>query len=374
MCKSYRIKLYPNNIQKQELLKYAGACRFVYNYFLDRKKTEYLKNSKNIPYNKLSKELVVLRHNTSWLKNIPFVPLQQSLRNLDTAYNKFFRKQAKFPKFKRKYSRQSIRKINGWHIKNNKIVFSKELHLKFRGRITENPVGTLTISRNAIGEWFASVMEDIEVKKVKLKGNIGIDLGIKDLAITSDGDKYKNCKPLKSNLKQLRKKSKILSKKKKGSNRRKKARFELAILHNKISNIRNNHLHHTSKAIVSKNHAIIALEDLAVINMMKNRKLSQAISDVGWAELVRQITYKQSWIGGKVIKINRFFPSSKTCSKCGFVLDSLPLNIREWQCPKCKAKHDRDVNAGKNILSQALKTAKNILKQGVAELPRVESR
>lgn len=345
----YKVKLYPNKTQEQTFLKYCGATRFVYNYFLDRKKTEYLNTGKNLTYCQLSKELTKLRKETDWMKEVQFQPLQQSLRQLDVAYNRFFRKQSKFPNFKKKNGKQSVKKVQGWRVQENKIVFAKDFAIKFRGNIPKKGEGTLTISRNACGQWFASMLGNKEIEQPALNGCLGIDLGLNHLAVTSDGGKFKNNRTLKNKLKKLKDRSRTLSKKSKGSNRRKKAKQELAILHNKIENIRKNHLHHVSKAIVSKNHAVIALEDLSVLNMMKNRRLSRSINDAGWGELIRQITYKQKWIGGKTIKINRFFPSSKNCSSCGFILENLSLSEREWDCPKCKAKHDRDLNAAINI-------------------------
>lgn len=351
--RGYKVKLYPNKEQEQQLLKIAGACRFIYNYFLDRKKTEYLQNGKNLTYNMLSRELTQLRKEIKWLSDVQAVPLQQSLRNLDVAYNKFFSGQNKFPKFHTKKSKQSIRKVNGWSIKDNKIVLQRGVSIRFRGNFPLEAQGTLTITRDSVGDWYAATIGYEEVKQPKLKGAIGIDLGLTHIAITSNGKKFDNPRVLKGLLRQLQVASKALSRTKKGSKTRQKKRIVLAKLHRKVERVRKNGLHHISKAIVSKNHAIIAVEDLAVKNMMKNRKLSRAIGDVSWNELLRQITYKQEWNGGQVVKIGRFFPSSKTCFSCNFIIDKLPLNIREWECPKCNSILDRDINAAQMILKQA---------------------
>lgn len=353
LYRGYKVKLYPNKEQEQELLKIAGACRFVYNYFLDLKKNTYITEKKNLGYSQLSKRLTVLRKNTEWMKEVQYQPLQQSLRILDVAYNNFFRGNAKFPNFKRKYGKQSFRKVDGWNVDNNRIKIHKGLSIKFRGAFPENREGTLTISRDGCGNWYASTLAKINIENRKLIGGIGLDMGLKSLVVTSDGEKYDNPRVLGGLLKRIKSCSKSLSRTQKGSANRSKRRIELARTYRKVERVKKNGLHHVSRAIVDKNHAMIAIENLAIQNMIKNRKLSSTISDASWGDLIRQITYKQEWIGGKVVKINRFFPSSKTCSNCYFVLQTLPLSIREWTCPKCKVTHDRDVNAAKMILKQA---------------------
>jgi len=354
MIRGYKIKIYPNNEQKQILLKNIGSCRFVYNHFLALKKQTYLETGKNITYNVMSKELTKLRKEIDWLQEAQFQPLQQSLRNLDVAYNRFFRKQAKFPVFKKKNKKNTMKKVNGWNIAGNKIKIMKNAEIRFRGVFPQNREGTLTITKDSAGGWWASTLGEKKCKQTKLKKSaLGVDLGLETLATTSDGNKYENIRSLGKILERIKFASKSLSKKKKGSVRREKARMILARLYRKASFIRINHLHHISKKIVSKNHAMIALEDLAVANMMKNRRLSRSIGDAGWGELVRQIKYKQEWKGGSVVQIGRFFPSSKTCSVCNFIVDTLPMSVRKWTCGKCNTKHDRDINASVMIAKQA---------------------
>jgi len=348
IIRGYKVKIYPNKTQEQFLLQQIGACRFIYNYFLNKKKTAYLETGKNITYLEMSRELTKLRNETEWLSVFQHQPLQQSLRLLDVAFNRFFRKQAKFPNFHKKQDKQTIRKVTGWSIKGNKIFISNNMSIRFRGTFPTRREGTLTISRDN-GGWWASTLAKETRKTPKLKGAIGVDVGLNHLAITSDGQKYENERSLKNLLAQIRVASKDLSRKKKGSANRLKAKKRLAQIHLKVANKRKNHLHHVSKSIVSKNHAMIVLEDLSVKNMMGNRRLSRSIADASWGALIKMLSYKQEWNGGEIVKIDRFFPSSKTCSSCGFIVDKLPLSTRNWECPKCKTNHDRDINASINI-------------------------
>lgn len=351
----YKVKLYPNKTQQKRLVETMGACRFVYNHFLAEKQRLYKEQGKNLTLSEMSKRLTILRRETDWLAEIQIRPLQQSLRALNVAYGKFFRKEAGFPAFKKKRGKNSFRKIYGWVIDGKKITIERGLSVSFRGRFPEKAWGTLTISRDGTGNFWASCSVPVARKESKLKKSvIGLDFGIETLVATSDGEKYKNLRSLEKTLGQIKSASRSLSKKQKGSVRREKARLKLARLYQKLRNRRDNYLHHVSKAIVDKNHVIIAAEDLNTAGMMKNRKLSRAIGDASWSELTRQLTYKQVWRGGRVVKVGRYFPSSKTCSKCSFVVDTLPLQIRSWKCEKCGTEHDRDINAAKNVQQAAV--------------------
>ena len=355
IIKAYKVKIYPNKEQQELLLKTIGSCRWIWNHYLEKKTKSYTELGENITYKEMSADMTQLRKQTDWLLEVQFQPLQQSLRNLDGAYNKFFRKRTQFPKFKSKYNpRQSFQKAIGWRLEEHKIQIQEDVAVRARGMLpkTDN-LGTLTISRQN-NKWFASMVarEEIALPKQYTKP-IGLDMGLKDLVITSTGKKYENITVQKRKLKKLKFLQQSLARKKKGGIRRQKAKEEVSNLHCKMTNKRINYLHHVSKDIVDKNHAMIAVEDLSVANMMKNHKLARAISDASWAELVRQIEYKQLWRGGKFIKINKFFPSSKMCSNCSYLLQSLSLEVRVWICSKCHKKHDRDVNAAKNILQQA---------------------
>ncbi len=372
--RGYKVKLYPTKAQAQNLCQMAGCCRWVYNHFLDRKNATYQKTGRNLSYHDLSKELTQTRKEIDWLSKCQYQILQQSLRQLDVAYNKFFRKQARFPKFKKKYGKQSIKKVTGWSIEGNRIQIMRGMSIRYRGTFPQERQGTLTLIRDMTGQWWASTVGYEQREEPVLKGSIGIDLGLHDLAVTSDGDKYPNLRSLNKDMKKLRFLSKELSRKKKGSRNRHKARLALARFHRKVANRRLNHLHHVSKAITDKNHAVIAHEDLAIVNMMKNHKLARHISDAGWGEFIRQIRYKQDWKSGETIKVNRFFPSSKTCSVCGFIIEDLPLNVREWTCPQCGVVHDRDLNAAININMAVRNTARGDGVIPACEVSVVEAR
>lgn len=353
MKKGYKVKIYPNKQQQQWLLQQMGCCRYVYNYFLNLKKETYLKTGEILTYCKMSKQLTILRKNTEWLKCVQYDPLQQSLRNLDVAFNRFYRGKTKFPLFHKKNSKNVFRKAKGWKIKGKNINIARNFKVKYRGKFPEKRQVSLTITRDLCGDWWASTISEVEQKEYNLKGGIGIDLGIESLVTTNEGKKYKNIKVLKNKQEKLKKLSQEFSRTKKDSKRHEKKRLEIARLYRKVANIRKNHLHHISKDIVSKNHALIAMEGLNIIQMMKTKNLVKFILDASWGELLRQIQYKQEWRGGKIFKIDRFFPSSKTCSNCNFIVSSLPLNIRKWACPKCGKTHDRDINAAIMILKQA---------------------
>lgn len=343
------MRIYPNAAQQQSLAQTVGACRWVYNHFLEEKRDYYLEHKKTLTYGTTSKQLTQLRKGIDWLGDVQFQPLQQSLRQLDVAYSNFFRKTARFPRFKsRKDTKQSFRKVTGWRIEGNKLHVANGISLRFRGTFPQEREGTLTISRTADGKWYASTLAQVIVEPKKLKGAVGLDMGIKSLVVTSNGELYHATPMLNT-----RREQKSLSRKIKGSKSRQKARSILARKHSKIANIRKNHLHHISKAIISKNHAVIAVEDLAVKNLQRNHKLARSIAHASWGELLRQLKYKQEWLGGEFVAIDRFFPSSKMCSECHFVLDKLPLSVREWECPRCHVRHGRDINAAKNILKQA---------------------
>lgn len=354
ITKGYKVRLYPNREQEARLRHVAGACRWVYNYALESRMKAYVENKRTIPFRDLSRELTRVRGEIEWLSKIPSTPLQQSVRCLDMAYRRFFKKYSRFPNFKsKKDSRQSFRKTNDWSIRGNKISILKDLQIRFRGNFPVRREAMLTVYSDPSGKWYASTTAKIEVEQQPMNSEpIGIDMGLKSLAVTSEG---RGCLILdKTSTKRLQQ---SLSRKKRGSNRYQREKLKLARKHEQTRNRRMNHLHQISHEITSKNHAVIVMEDLAVKNMVQNHKLARSIQNASWGELVRQIQYKQEWRGGQFIKIDRFFPSSKTCSECNFVLDSLPLSVREWDCPRCQTHHDRDVNAAKMILKQGLRNS-----------------
>jgi len=358
--KSFKFKIYPNKKQEILLTRHFGANRFVFNYYLNSRKESYLgEDKKSLNYYDNANDLTQLKkdENFNWLKEINSQSLQSSIRNLDTAYNKFFRKQTKFPRFKSKYDRQSFKIPQNVLIKDNKLNIPKfkegikiNLHQEIEGKIM-----FATISKSTTSKYYVSITCEVNHKPFeKTNSKVGIDTGIKDLAILSDGKVYENIKTLKSNLKKLKYEQRQLSKKVKGSSSRNKQRKNLALVHEKITNVRKDYLHKISTEII-KSQDVICIEDLAVKNMMKNHKLAQAFADVSLGTFYSMLEYKAKWNDKTIIKIDRYFPSSKMCSNCSWINQDLTLKDREWICPSCNTTHDRDFNAAKNILKQGLK-------------------
>ena len=357
--KSFKFRIYPNKEQEILLARHFGACRFVFNHYLNKRKETYLEDKKSLNYYDNANDLTQLKkdENFNWLKEINSQSLQSSLRNLDSSYIRFFKKQTKFPRFKSKYDKQSFKIPQSVSIENNKLSIPKfkegikiNLYREIEGKII-----FATISKTTTKNYYVSLTCEVQYQPyVKTNSKVGIDTGIKDLAILSDGITYENIKSLKNNLKKLKYEQRQLSKKVKNSSSRNKQRKNIAVIHEKITNARKDYLHKVSTEIV-KNHDIISVEDLAVKNIMKNHKLSQAMSDVSLGNFYSMLEYKCDWNDKQFVKIDRFFPSSKMCFKCGWINQDLTLNIREWKCTSCGEKHDRDFNASKNILKQGLK-------------------
>jgi len=356
--KSYKFRITPDKEQIELLSKHFGACRFVFNRYLNSRKETYLEEKKSLNYYDNANDLTKLKKEEEfvWLKEINSQSLQSSLRNLDAAYNKFFRKQTKFPRFKSKYDRQSFTIPQFVRIEDGKLCIPKfkkgieiNLHREIEGKIL-----FATISKSTTGNYYVSITCEVKYQPFeKTNSKVGIDTGIKDLAILSDGKVYENIKTLKTNLKKLKYEQRQLSKKVKGSNSRLKQKSKLAKVHEKVTNIRKDYLHKVSTEII-KNHDVICIEDLAVKNMMKNHKLAQAFSDVSLGAFYTMLEYKANWNDKTVVKIERFFPSSKTCNVCNYTNQELTLKDREWTCSSCNTVHDRDFNASINIKKQGL--------------------
>lgn len=353
--KAYKFRLYPTKDQEEFLCRSFGASRWVYNYFLNYRDSKFKNDGIKENYFSMAKVLTSLRkqEETSWLKEINSQSLQCALANLDSAYIKFFKGQSKFPKFKSKNAKQSFEIPQNWKINGNTVKIPKlKTPLKFvKHRPINGKICSITISKNKAGKYFISFCCEVEnCFKQTIGPEIGIDLGIKDLIICSDGTKYENHKFYKKNLKKLKTLQRHLSRKRKGSKRRQKAKIKLAKLHEKITNSREDLYHKISNDLTNK-YSLICLESLNVKNMMKNHKLAGSIQDVAWYSLISKIEYKAQWKGVKVVKIDQFYPSSKTCSVCNWKKNDLALADREWTCPKCGTHHDRDLNAAKNILA-----------------------
>lgn len=354
--RAYKYRIYPNQGQQDQLSRQFGSCRFVYNYFLRQRIDHYASTGKGLTYHKTAQMLVKLKNQPEyvWLKEAHSQTLQQSLIDLDKAYNNFFNKRADFPKFKKKHGKQSCRFPQGIKVDPD----SKKLYVPKIGwvkvvlhRPIEGEMKNLTISKTKSGKYFASIQVEQEIDEPTYSGyQIGIDLGLKDFIVTSDGQQVPNPKHLRKSERKLKRLQRRLSRTKKGSNGREKARLKVARQHEKIANQRADFLHKLSRKLVEDNQ-LIAIEDLNVKGMVSNHNLAKYISDAGWSEFTRQLSYKGSWYGCHIGQIDRFFPSSKRHFKCGYIYENLTLAEREWFCPECQEWVDRDENAAKNILN-----------------------
>jgi putative transposase len=351
---SYRFRLYPNKEQRILLSKHFGAIRFVYNHFLASRKDKYLASKKSSNYYGDCKLLTELKKKHLWMKEVYSQSLQFSLKCLDAAYNNFFAGRGKFPVFKKKQGHQSFRIPQNVKIGDNHLYIPKFLEgIKMvKHREVEGTIKFATISRNKVGQYHVSITVERDMPMLlPVDAEIGVDLGIKTLATCSDGKVYENIKPYRQLKRKLKMAQRRLSRKKKGSKNQERARRKLAKIHLKVKNIRTDHLHKTTTKIIRENQTVY-LESLNVLGMMKNHCLAGAIADASFYEIRRQLEYKAGWYGRTVKYLDRWFPSSKTCSECGFIKQDLKLKDREWNCPRCGTHHDRDLNAARMILKQ----------------------
>jgi putative transposase len=360
--KAYRYRFYPTPEQEQLLRRTLGCVRLVYNMALHTRTESWYERQERIDYKQTSAMLTDWKKQSclQFLNEVSSVPLQQGLRNLQKAFTNFWAGRAKYPNFKKKrsggsaeFTRAAFRWKDGqlWLAK-----CSSPLPIRWSRTLPAccEP-STLTVRLDASGRWFVSLLvNDPTVKFLpQIDKAVGIDAGITSLMATSDGEKIANPKHFKRLRYKLRQAQKALSRKVKGSNNREKARHQVARIHAAIADARIDFLHKLTTRLVRENQTI-AVEDLAVKNMMKNHKLAQSIADASWSLVVRQLEYKCQWYGRTLVKIDRWFPSSKRCGHCGHVVDALPLDAREWDCPDCGTRHDRDINAANNILAAGL--------------------
>jgi len=376
MLKAYKYRIYPNQNQKIFFAKSFGCCRFIFNKALEYKKSSYESSKTNISLNTLNSSwLKEQKVNFPWLSEINSQALQQSIKHLDFSYKNFFRNHIGFPKFKNKYSKQSfsIPQFVTVDFKKSYVKIPKlgnilaSIHRKFEGIIK-----TCTVSKTTTDKYFISILVDNNSpipKKEKGTNYLGIDLGIKDFAIFSDGNKIENPKILKLYLGKISRFQQILSKKIKGSNNYNKIKRKIALLHEKISNKRDDFLHKLSSRIINNNH-VICIEDLDVKTLLEksNSVMARNIGDVSWSKFVTYLIYKAEWYGKKVVKVGRFFASTKICSECGEINNSLTLRDRIWECSNCKTKHDRDINSAINIKNEGLR----IFGKGLPEFKNFE--
>jgi putative transposase len=361
MEKAYRYRFYPTTEQEQLLRQTMGCVRLVYNKALAARTEAWYERQERVDYVLTSSMLTSWKQEVElgFLNDVSCVPLQQGLRHLQKAFSNFWDGRTKYPNFKKKHhggSAEFTKSAFRW--KNGRLFLAKCSEPLPIVWSRELPTGcepsTVTVKLSASGQWHVSLLVNTDIEKLpKINKSIGLDVGITSLIVTSDGDKISNPKHFKRLRKKLKKAQKTLSRKQKGSKNRHKARLKVAKVHGQISDSRKDFLHKLTTQLVCENQTIV-VEDLAIKNMVKNHKLALSISDASWGELIRQLAYKCEWYGRELVKIDRWFPSSKRCGSCGHVVDKLPLNVREWECPKCGANHDRDINASKNILAAGL--------------------
>jgi putative transposase len=359
--RAYKFRFYPTPEQELNLAKTFGCARFAYNYMLRQRTDAWFQRQEKVGYHETSAMLTALKKTPeyAWLNEVSSVPVQQSLRHLQTAFGNFFAKRNGYPTFKKKDGAQSAEYTTSafkWDGKQLRIAkMDAALNVRFSRTIPKAAiVTTVTVSKDTAGRYFVSMLcTDTVSEKDKAESKVGIDLGLTHFAILSTGEKIASPKAFAANEKKLAKLQRKLAKKQKGSVNRKKAKLKVARLHAKIADSRKDFLHKLSTRLINENQ-VIAIETLAVSNMQKNHCLAKSISDASWSEFVRQLEYKSRWYGRDLVGIDRWYPSSKRCSDCGHTVAKMPLNVREWTCPECGMIHDRDINAARNVLAAGL--------------------
>ena len=361
--RAYRYRCYPTPTQAAVLARTFGCARFVYNWALRLRTDAYYQRQERVSYADTSAALTTLKQQpaTTWLNEVSSVPTQQALRHLDRAFRHFFEGRGKYPKFHKKHGAQAAEYTTSafrWDAAARTLTLARmatPLHIHWSRPLPAGAVPTtVTVSRDTAGRYFVSIVVEEEITLLPpASGQVGIDLGLHDVVALDSGEKVGNPRFFVQDEKKLATAQRRLAKKHRGSKNREKARRKVARIHGRIADRRQDFLHKLSTRIIRENQTI-CVESLSVKAMVKHPTLAKAIHDVGWGEFVRQLEHKAAWYGRTLVAIDKWYPSSKRCSACGHVLDSLPLDIRHWTCPECGVSHDRDVNAAQNILAVGL--------------------
>ncbi len=359
--RAYKYRFYPSDEQKRILAQTFGCCRYVYNWALRQRTDAYYQRGERLYYEGTAQRLVLLKQQeeTAWLNEVSSVPLQQALRNLEKAFRNFFDGRANYPTFKKKRHQQSATYASNAFIwKSQALTLAKmdaPLAIVWHRPLPDGcRPSSVTITKDEAERYFVSILGEEDIKPLAVSSKtVGLDLGLKSMVITSDGHTYGNPKFFHKDEKKLAKAQRRHAQKHKGSKNRAKARLKVARIHKKIADRRRDYQHQLSTRIIRENQ-VVCVESLQVKNMVQNHCLAKAIADIGWSEFSRQLEYKAEWYGRTIVKIDKWYPSSKRCFDCGHMLDALTLDVRSWTCPECRVVHDRDINAAQNIRAAGL--------------------